>query len=297
MLSRRRRKIRIAHRGRFVLFVCLFAIAVLGFCVRTIYAVRREVDKRSSAMQSNMASETGSSNVMDTGTIPIKEIEPKESVSEEKDSISQNIDDPYMDVEGEQELSKERGDEDKNLERTERQNPKREIFSDSVFLGDSITEPLSFYKFIERSRVIADKGLTAQEAFNRVDEVVALNPEKIFILFGMNDILSLDRSEDFIANYTRLISEIERELPNTQIYVQSILHVDAKVQEKKPLLTNARIDDFNKALQVMAEDQNIKYLDINSIADQYSENLLEPDGIHYVYKFYGLWLDYIEKHI
>ena len=52
-----------------------------------------------------------------------------------------------------------------------------------MFYGDSITEALSFYEFLDESQVIALKGHTLIDAKNDVDKVAEVCPEKIFMLF------------------------------------------------------------------------------------------------------------------
>lgn len=172
----------------------------------------------------------------------------------------------------------------------------KEMFKDSLFLGDSITDSLSFYEFIGESNVIAKFGLTCKGAKDMVDKIAAKNPSNIFIMFGMNDILTGEDSKQFANSYVELIDSIKERLPDATIYVQSILPVDLKVKNKKPLLTNENINEFNQSLMDMAEDEGIEYLSIREILEQ-NDDLLEPDGIHVKYKFYKLWLDYLTDNI
>ena len=111
-------------------------------------------------------------------------------------------------------------------------------------------------------------------------------------MFGMNDILTGESSKEFVKNYRELIQAIKDNLPDSNIYIQSRLPVSPKVKDKKPLLTNENVDDFNQALMDIAENDNFQYLNIGSILDD-NMDLLEPDGIHVKYKFYKLWLDYL----
>ena len=171
-------------------------------------------------------------------------------------------------------------------------NDYKEVFKEDLFLGDSITDSLSFYEFIDESNVIAKFGLTAKGAKDEVQNIVKINPENIFIMFGMNDIINNDDSNGFADDYAKLIHSIKEKLPNTKIYIQSILPVDSKAKDKKSALTNENIDKFNEALINMTEDENIEYLNIRAILED-NRDLLEPDGIHVKYEFYKLWLNYL----
>lgn len=168
----------------------------------------------------------------------------------------------------------------------------KETFKDDLFLGDSITDSISFYDFLDESHVVAKLGLTSKEAKKQIEDIVKTQPKNIYIMFGMNDILTGESSKEFIKDYRELIQAIKIKLPDSNIYIQSILPVASKVKNKKPLLTNENVDDFNQALMDMAKDDNLQYLNIRSILDS-DMDLLEPDGIHVKYKFYELWLDYL----
>lgn len=166
-----------------------------------------------------------------------------------------------------------------------------------AFVGDSITEALSYYKIVNPSNVIANKGYTAKKALADIDKLVSLNPDKVFIMLGLNDILTERSVDRYIKNYTALIREINKRLPNAKIYVQSILPVDASVKNSKLAISNAEIDEFNEGLKKMAMQENIHYLDVASVVKNFDVNLREPDGIHYKAKFCDLWLQYIAENI
>ena len=169
-------------------------------------------------------------------------------------------------------------------------------YSKGFVSHDSITDSLSFYEFIDESNVVAKFGLTSKGAKDEVESIVKINPKNIFIMFGMNDILTDEDSNQFADDYAELIYDIKEKLPDTKIYVQSILSVAPKVKDKKPLLTNENIDKFNEALKGMAKNEKVEYLNIRTILEE-NKDLLEPDGIHVKYKFYKLWLDYLIENI
>ena len=167
-----------------------------------------------------------------------------------------------------------------------------EIFKRDLFIGDSITDSLSYYELIDENNVIAKLGFTTKKAQEEIEEIINKNPDNIYLLFGMNDMLTFKDNEKFIKHYKELINEIRNQLPSATIYVQSILPVSAEVKAKKPFLTNENIETYNQALRDMTEEENVKYLNIRDIVED-NMDLLEPDGIHVKYKFYELWLQYL----
>lgn len=206
----------------------------------------------------------------------------------DKEKIETNKEDDKINVE--EDLKDIKEDNSNKL------NDYKEIFKEDLFLGDSITDSISFYEFLDQSHVIAKFGLTAKGAKGKIEEIAKADPKNIFIMFGMNDILTGEDREKFIKDYLELIQSIKEKLPDVKIYIQSILPVEPKVKDKKPLLTNENINEFNQALMDMAEDEKIDYINIKEILEQ-NNDLLEPDGIHVKYKFYKLWLDYLVENI
>ncbi len=63
------------------------------------------------------------------------------------------------------------------------------FFQDSVFLGDSITEALSFHDVLDEANVLAGAGKTAEFALEDIDELTKRSPKHIFIQLGSDDIL------------------------------------------------------------------------------------------------------------
>ena len=185
-------------------------------------------------------------------------------------------------------------DDSQKTEDTKIQSEYNKIFQKDLFLGDSITDSLSFYELIDEKNVFARLGFTTKKALDEIEEIINKNPENIYILFGMNDILTFKDSEKFIMCYKELIDTIHDKLPNATIYIQSILPVTPEVKSNKPSLTNENIDIFNHAIKKMAEEENIKYLNIREILEN-NTKLFEPDGIHVKYKFYELWLEYLTE--
>lgn len=168
------------------------------------------------------------------------------------------------------------------------------IFESVVFMGDSQAEPLSLYGFLEPTSVVAKKGRNIISAMDDIPSVVKLNPKKIVLLYGVNDLLLFKTTDDFILKYERLITKLKKQLPNTEIYVNSVYHVQDFASEKKPLFK--RSDDFNKSLQVLCEKLSVTYIDSNSLISNDSE-YYAPDGIHFFSAYYYPWLEFMQKQL
>lgn len=173
----------------------------------------------------------------------------------------------------------------------------KEIFEDTVFMGDSLVEPLEEYNFLSSSSVVATKGrnvITANE--KDVSSVTNLKPRKIIMLYGMNDLNMFKYKNDFINKYKVLIGNIRNRLPETKIYINNIFKTQEKVWLNDKNFTPERITEFNNALKDMCDELKINYIDVSSLVKGNSK-LYEPDGIHLIANFYPNWLEQIDKKI
>ncbi|WP_053955374.1 GDSL-type esterase/lipase family protein [Inediibacterium massiliense] len=218
------------------------------------------------------------------------------TVKKEDEKIHEQNDSAINDLVEAKKEEKENVNKETIIEDEKQENKKynyKEIFYKDVFIGDSITNALSFYHLLEDKKVIANLGDTLSKAEKRVDEVAKINPENIFILFGVNDLKAYQTQEEFVKHYERLICKLKDQLPNTNIYVQSILPVSVKAEQKNPYITNKKIESMNGVLMNMCEKNNVTYIHIATVIESMNEDLHEGDGIHFQYKFYPLWLNFL----
>lgn len=167
----------------------------------------------------------------------------------------------------------------------------KKYYKDTVFFGDSITEFISAAEILSDNSVVATKGRNVITAKEDVKKLKAINPERIIMLFGMNDAGIFAKPSDFKNKYIELISEIKTELPKTQIYVQSPLPVQSKAANSSNRLTKDYIAQLREAAKEAAQEEGVNYVDITSLVAD--EKYFEQDGIHFVYDFYPRLLKYL----
>lgn len=177
-------------------------------------------------------------------------------------------------------------------------NDFNKIYEDTVFMGDSITESLSYNQILDEYRVIAEMGDTVIKAMNHIPKLQGIQPKNVVLLYGMNDVIlfketdSWNSIDKFKEDYKTLINEIKIKLPNTNIYVQSPLPVNAKATDTNARLTNENLTRFREIVKAACEETAVNYVDISILADE-SSNLHETDGIHFKPEFYVKWLTYL----
>jgi len=161
-----------------------------------------------------------------------------------------------------------------------------------VFLGDSITEGLSIYGFFPETQIIGINSLNTILAEEQVVPVAKINPSKLFILLGINDIWEGDSVDEFIERYRGLISDIKGNTKDCNIYVESIFPVSEFAIETNPVISNTIIDDANAKIKTMTKELGVKYIDVNSVLKDEKGNLkgeYSNDGVHIINYYYPIW--------
>ena len=142
------------------------------------------------------------------------------------------------------------------------------VFADAVVMGDSQAEAFEAYGILPSQSVAATIGrsiITAEEDYNKT---VSRTPKQVFITYGMNDCLIYNgNTEKFISVYSDLITRLQTDMPDVQVFVCSIIVPSDAAVQKKPAL--AAVTDYNAALQQLAAEKGLVYIDAGA--------LIQPD--------------------
>jgi lysophospholipase L1-like esterase len=170
-----------------------------------------------------------------------------------------------------------------------------EQYRTSVFLGDSITEGLSYHDVLNEVNVLAGAGKTAEFALKDVAELVRRKPARLFIQLGSDDILwpTDDPKKYSLTHYAQLIDSIQTKLPKAKLTLLSVTPVTADTEQAEPRYRN--IADYNEGLRELAARKQVGYVDLTPLAAEHSE-LYDKDGIHFQAAFYPHLLDYLKDH-
>lgn len=111
---------------------------------------------------------------------------------------------------------------------------KLDIDVDVVFFGNSITRFSDFQHFFPHVKIcnLGYGGDRTQDMIARVGQIKAVKPEKVFLMCGINDVLSCS-DEQFERNYKILIDSIRNAVPQAELYLQSILPVNPTMEQGK----------------------------------------------------------------
>ena len=165
---------------------------------------------------------------------------------------------------------------------------------DLVFFGDSITADSNFGEFFPELSIVnlGVYGDTLEDLLARVDSVRAANPEKIFLLGGIN-CLRPDNVELCLEQYAALLDALHKACPDAWICVESVLPVGAELDPDGR--ENDAVRRFNAGLEPLARERGCEFADIYTAYEK--NGVLNPaltrDGIHLNFTAYGPWADCI----
>ncbi|MVB10963.1 GDSL-like Lipase/Acylhydrolase family protein [Caprobacter fermentans] len=180
-------------------------------------------------------------------------------------------------------------------------------FSDALFIGDSRTEGLRNYGGLSGATYYALKGLMVNTVYTRreimengskktVMEAQAEHPfGKIYVMLGVNE-LGWSSMQSFVDDYSKMVKDLKKDHPKAEIYLQAIFPVSAQKSAESSIYKNSKIVSYNQAIQKIAKDQKVSYLDT---ARAVSENGVLPedastDGVHLNSEYCAKWCDYLK---
>ena len=119
--------------------------------------------------------------------------------------------------------------------------------SNIIFLGDSITDECEWAELLGNPNV-KNRGIsgdTIDRILNRLDEIVESQPKNIFLMVGINDFLNSGKSvKKTLKDYKKILLVIRQKTPITQVFVQSVLPVNNKIN--RFLLNNDKVIELKK---------------------------------------------------
>lgn len=175
-----------------------------------------------------------------------------------------------------------------------------------VFLGDSIIEGCDWNELFGDTR-IRNRGIGGdwtEGILLRLDDIIQLAPEKIFIMIGGNDLYrkrkknTTDNIKNISLKYEEIVKRTIEKLPNTVLYILSVIPVNHQLGYAT--VTDAEIRQLNTSLEGLAMKYRMTYIDLYSRLKT-NDNQLNPeytdDGLHLNGKGYLVFKTAIQKYV
>ncbi len=184
-----------------------------------------------------------------------------------------------------------------------------------LFVGSSMTgrfEPHKAFPKLKTQNMGKD-GLGSDGLLANVESVIALNPQKIFLEIGINDLLMGTGLGNLKSNYSQIIDHLQLALPKCTIFLQTMLPVgdivmnpnDTKNNRNQdaefvPLHKNDEIIEFNYFLQKLANERKLKLINLHSSflkKGSLNQSYDSGDGIHINKKGYKRWAKLLKPYL
>jgi len=186
---------------------------------------------------------------------------------------------------------------------------------ETLFLGDSNTARMyRMFDYCSYDNAIGSVGMSAKSlasfacvqlstssSYITMPQAVAkLQPCRVLLTFGTNDLNPSYKTADFIKNYQSGIEAIVTAYPSVDIIVNSIPPIGQ--QHSNQSLTQTQVDEYNKALVQMCQDKDWKFLNsaevLKDTATGYAKSgyVEASDGIHLTRTAMEALFTYIRTH-
>jgi lysophospholipase L1-like esterase len=172
----------------------------------------------------------------------------------------------------------------------------------SLLFGDSMTENFKIY--LEESDSLVNMGISgdfSEGLIKRIDNVINYQPNSIFIMIGINDLVEKVPVSEIENNYVKIVELIEKNCPNTKIVIQSTLPTCwLKSTLSSSQDVNKRVQKLNNFLKTYSKNKHITFIDMYSDfvnSNNELQNNLTTDGVHLNKTGYNIWLSYIKDYL
>lgn len=166
-------------------------------------------------------------------------------------------------------------------------------------------------------------GETSYGLLRRLKGFDQTNPQIIFVMIGINDLIRGVRKDTLVENHREIIRHLKSAHPRAKIVVQSILPHGgdrasqryltstkgdpAPAQNPPPLwvkrlpkISNRQIQKLNQRLAIVSREEKVEFLDIHSLfanSEGYLHDNLTTDGLHLSHQGYALWRSQLEPYL
>ena len=186
---------------------------------------------------------------------------------------------------------------------------------ETLFLGDSNTARMyRMFDYCSYDNAIGSVGMTAKSlasfacvqlstasGYVTMPQAVAkLQPRRVILTFGTNDLNPSYKAADFVKNYQTGIEAIVTAYPSVDIIVNAIPPIGQ--QHSNQSLTQTQVDEYNKALVEMCQAKGWKFLNSaevlkDSVTGYAKSGYVETsDGIHLTRTAMDALFNYIRTH-
>lgn len=193
-----------------------------------------------------------------------------------------------------EETEKELGQIDSALKKADEERAKRpnsEKFQGTFILGDFIAQGAYEQGVLDESFVLATNVSCVHDpdgtdVTTYIEEAVQAKPKVLFVELGINDtIVDGGNVRGFESDFRELISKLKKQLPDTRLFVNSILPVQQKAIDENP--GYAKAEEYNQCLKTICKEEKLVFIDCTDLV---KDELYKGDGKHMTKDYFTLWI-------
>lgn len=178
--------------------------------------------------------------------------------------------------------------------------------NDIVMLGNSLTEFGGDWnlRIRDASGLIVNRGIMGDDAtgmLHRLNQITPAGPKKIFVGCGINDVSHKLPNKEVARRVQRLLREIRRQSPKSEVYYFSLLPINESFGRWKNL--QGRTNDIpiiNIMMKKWCQQNGVCYIDVFPHLTVKGTNILRKeftvDGLHLTEEGYSAWVEAIKQY-
>lgn len=163
-----------------------------------------------------------------------------------------------------------------------------------VFLGDSITH-IGRWDLLFPGVAVRNFGVSGERTVHvltRLAPVLQVQPQKIFLLIGTNDLASGVSTAEICANVGEILDRLATQLPACRLYLQGVM---PRAKKYAPA-----VKALNAAYRALAEPRGITFIDLFPTFDDGNGEIAAHftyDRLHLMGAGYAAWRALLQPYI
>lgn len=174
---------------------------------------------------------------------------------------------------------------------------------DIVMLGNSLTEGGGDWSTRLDKKNVCNRGIIGDNIIginDRLHQILPGHPAKLFLLIGVNDISQDLTTDSIVASIRLTIDRIQKESPQTKLYLQSLLPFNESFGHYKKLDGKTdMVPEINARLEALCKEKGITFINLFPLFTEKGTNVLRPDltgdGLHLKEDGYKIWAKALKK--
>lgn len=163
-----------------------------------------------------------------------------------------------------------------------------------AFFGDSITH-VARWELMFADVPVRNFGISGERSahlLQRLEPLIRVHPEQVFLLIGTNDLASGIAVEDICANVGEILDRLAVALPACELHLQALMPRAKKYAPK--------VKALNLAYAALAAARGVTFIDLFPLFDDGSGEIAADytyDRLHLTGAGYAVWRDALRPYI